>query len=187
MHGYKVEFGFFNGICLGAAQLPYEQSCELIQQFVDSASAQLKTMQESQRKLRARATEPKCWVHVYHSARYEYGNSRKSGYQWEQKEVFHVERGEGEHKYYRFCYKGENIHGQPADVELHHVDYGAGLLDACTANNQVYADWYEHNVKSLENYIRRQQRRIDDWKPRPLFPVEQKDDKAGFEPEKAPY
>lgn len=29
-HGYKIKHGFFSGICIGAGELPFEESCDLV-------------------------------------------------------------------------------------------------------------------------------------------------------------
>lgn len=64
-HGYTVEGGFFNGVCPGADNLPYEQSCELIPPVIGQLSVYYLATKQRAMDLRLPATEPKGGIELF--------------------------------------------------------------------------------------------------------------------------
>ena len=88
LHGYSVQWGFFNGICPGSRGLPYEQSYDLIQRYVDSAKRQLTATEAFRTSLLFPATEPKGWKNEYVPATVQ--DRRRGRYEWRLVEIVRV-------------------------------------------------------------------------------------------------
>src|SRR5579872_5504291 len=84
LHGYKVTYGFFSGICHGAKAKPFEQAHDLVDDAIVRAKAALARLEAYQAKLRTRATEPKAICNVY--VKDSRGRSR---HEWRRVEVKH--------------------------------------------------------------------------------------------------
>ena len=190
-HGYNITHGFFSGVCAGASHLPYEQSCDLIKTFIESAERDLQRVLDTQARLRARATEPKAWVRVYVKADW----SRRSGYEWRERAVTHETSANGHFKNFYYA-ATENADGAERNSLNRRINgpegywkSGTDILDACTYANAKYADWMDFEVVSLRRYIVWQQERVAAWKLLPLTPVAAapKDDGQGFIPEEPKY
>jgi hypothetical protein len=57
LHGYDVRWGFFNGICPGSRELPYEQSAALLPAAIASQARAAASLRESALKLRTRPVD----------------------------------------------------------------------------------------------------------------------------------
>lgn len=201
LHGYTVDFGFFNGTCQGARELPYELSCDLIKKFIKTAREQLTVVEATQAQLRTPATEAKAWVHVYYSDRESRGG--RSHYKWEHNEITVEEKpvrsGKDEwisrtyfHTSHRTVYNRETFKDDAVEkrekIEIYDYQIAqAGVLAVCSMLNAEHANSLEREVRNLKGYIKWQQRRVDEWKAAELLPVAKKDDKQGFQPEGDPY
>lgn len=191
-HGYNVAYGFFSGICAGAAHLPYEQSCELIKRFIASAEQDLDRVLETQAQLRSRATEPKAWVRIY-----ERNAGRGRGeYRWRLREVTQESSATGHFEFFHYAPTegADGIERNPRNREISapsgYWAKGTDILDACTHANAKYAGWMEFEVLSLRRYIAWQTDRVTGWKLAELTPVPAeglKDDGQGFMPEEPAY
>lgn len=62
LHGYDVRWGFFNGICPGSRELPYEQSADLLPDAIASQALAVGSLRESALKLRTRPVTDKVFV-----------------------------------------------------------------------------------------------------------------------------
>jgi hypothetical protein len=197
IHGYKVTYGYFSGICAGTKALPFELSCELVKTFIVSAKAALVSVEATQAALRAPATEPKAWQHVGHK------DSRgRYVYAWELVTIVQTftpyadggsDGGPGGYLTYTFTDSYGKVHGDRggslygvAAYELPGATHADRLLATCTKFNTSKATWLEHEAKSLRSYIKWQTARVASWKLAPLFPVTYSD-KEGFKTEAAPY
>lgn len=188
LHGYNVTYGFFNGICRGARELPFEQSCDLIKDAIERAKTALADVQEDQRTLRTKPETPKAWVHHYVG----FQGKGRSSYRWMQVEITMTEKpfSDGKGSYKVFTYEAESTK-RPGEMETKKVcEYRHDLNDANDAAldlNKKRADWLEHQVSSLTRYIGWQQDRVNTWRPAELIPVDAKTKTAGFVPDEPKY
>jgi len=164
-HGYSVEWGFFQGVCVGAATLPYEQSCDLIKGFVESARKGKAGIEADIDALLRPATEPVGWYHEYIPRQ----TRVRGGYSWRRvrllQEVVRLPHGDATFLKY--------VGHDGKEERLPYYGTERDLLEVATRMN---SDYVENNLRpamrELERYIVWQQRRIADWKPRELRPVE---------------
>lgn len=183
-HGYNVVYGFFSGVCVGAAHKPFELDCSLVERFIVSAKQRLAEIKNTQRALRAESTDSRAWVREY-----DYAARKFASYRWVQATV--EKSGES-----RFTYASDPIvRGRLDTFDLYaqgHLYGLVGRLSDMTATqvathlNRRRADWLEHEADSLRRYIRWQSERVASWAPEPLLPVTHKD-KAGFVPTAPKY
>jgi hypothetical protein len=173
-HGYHVRWGFFDGICRGTQVLPYEQSCDLIKGFIESAQERKADLEAYIASLLQPATEPKGWWHQYISGD---GHRSRSGYKWIQVELREVKKlhADGTEYYTEKVY----VDHQGKEKNLYHSGYyggvGKDLLTVATELNRTYAENdCKPRVEQLESYIKWQQKRVADWKLVELKPIEEK-------------
>lgn len=172
-HGYTKEWGFFDGICLGAGHLPFEQDISLIQSFIAGARDQVDALKSVQHDLRQPATEPKAWIHEYRGS---VGRTR-GGYVWVMKDISmetHKYSGGGEYTWNTFSCIGIR-HGtgpeQKCEIQTYGCESQNTLLEMCTLLNSRRADAYDKDIQNLERYIGWQLERITGWAPKALTPV----------------
>lgn len=178
-HGYTVSFGFFHGICPGYNHLPYEQSCELIQGFVNAAKQSLAATQRQRLALLQSATEPTAWIRNFEGPKPGYND-----YRWIR--VGLVQAGD------RFLYYANGKDGatnQPHLLESYQLPLrlplsGDARLAVATHLNARKAKWLEAEVNSLSRYIVWQEHRIKQWELRELLPLDQPEGSVGFKPTK---
>lgn len=82
-HGYHVMWGHFNGVCRGSDELPFEESCALIENFIAEAEQYLEQLNTHCAKLCQPASQPRAWYHEYVNR----NRTRKGGYQWREIEL----------------------------------------------------------------------------------------------------
>ena len=161
-HGYTVrhrgEGGYFTGTCSGSGNLPFEISKDLIDESTAWAERCVSDLDRQIAELKATdpATTSIAWLHVYHPelSSHRFG----SCYLWEKHELSTTEGG-------RLFYLDR--HGKP--VHLHTFnsierEVRDGVAGRLRERESVRAD--------MTRYIARQQRRIRDWKPQPLQPID---------------
>lgn len=178
-HGYTINHGYFSGTCIGSENLPFEQSCSLLESIIKSAEINLSELKIFQENLRKPATKTECYYYIYHD-----GNWKHKGYYlWEIVQVRFVVYNEDAVEYagieYLYDDKWKKTSWFCKKTE-------EDLLKKCTEQNIVYANWHMHYLKNLENFINWQQNRMKNWSVKDLLPVETKD-KDGFKLEEAPY
>lgn len=194
-HGYTVAFGFFSGVCVGSGKLPFEESCDLVKSFIESARDSLFTVKAFQSKLRKTPTEGKAYVHIRLA-----DPRRFSCYTREWREVPITEEvipfSDGNGHYSKFWRTGDTRWGrnelrgyevQPVDRSEVSASYDDTLATVCGKRNREYADWLQHEVDSLKRYIAWQTERVTTWKRMPLLPNDAPKDKEGFKPTVAAY
>lgn len=172
LHGYTKQWGFFNGVCPGAGELPLEQSKDLIEPIVETREAQLVSVRVEIEALKAGKLEDGdvAWVNHYYSSRTERGY-----YQWIKVEIvaefvkWHDGKSEGGSEgYFNFTYKvGDK-------TEKLNIDYQSSksLDDARKSLNCRYAEYsLDKTASQLASYIKWQRERLANWSVKPLSPV----------------
>ena len=171
-HGYTVQWGFFEGTCLGSHELPYELSCDkIVKDYVPSARHRLAEVQGRIAKLHIPTTSPKVTYRNYLSSRYDSKYVLGEG-------VLVAEK-HPEHDYIEFFVVTED--GSKIKTDGHSgnnpypVPYGAykmSALDVINHNRNEEADRLTRSdVVQLNSYIAWQTARIDKWKLTALKPV----------------
>lgn len=188
LHGYTTGHGYFAGVCRGAKELPYEQSCALIETFIDEARAALSNVEQTQAILQQPASEPKCWVRPYVRGHHRF----RGGYAWmyvtlrQEQKYAHTDQWVD----YSFTMDYPATPGEESRLGRTVRAGEADILAVCTEQNQKRADWLEHEAQSLRNYIVWQTQRVNEWVEKPLQPVSEQPqvvDIKAFTPVSAPY
>lgn len=66
-HGYELQHGFRNGVCMGAGHLPLEVSCDIVESSIAAASARCAQAREDADNIEALPYgDLTCWKRVYH-------------------------------------------------------------------------------------------------------------------------
>lgn len=198
-HGYTVTHGFFSGVCAGAHALPFEQSCELVKDFIANAQQHLDRVTAFQAKLRTAADDNKGWARVSYKDPRGYGYSDKRVWEVVTFNADVITSNDGTFKYMRYSYtdsrgndygknisRGEVYGPKLYDAQITDASVDAALLELTTQHNRTYADWFEHEADSLRRYITWQTERVANWKSAPLLAHNAKD-KEGFKPTEARY
>lgn len=168
LHGYKVAHGFFSGVCVGARELPFEQSCGLVAQFIASAKRALATLEAKQAELRSPAVEPFTTINVYVKGQ---GYGQRGHYEWQRVQVNCDVAADG----HRTFYLGD----RRDHTSVIYDSYGETALTLATRYNKRYADSFNREAETLRRYIAWQTERVATWEPAALLPVTAKD-KEGF-------
>ena len=162
-HGYTVPNGWFHGVCPGSGTAPFEQSCALIAKSIEWANAQRSRMLKSIEDVLAIDPQgSEGWKHIYHPELWTrtYG----SVYLWE---------------FGRYEPKSGNdyIHEFVVGDKRHHTNPGR-LSDKVQTGNQAYIAHLQRQIAEIENYVIRQQQRVDAWAPQPLTPISENESQA---------
>lgn len=157
-HGYTVRNHWFEGVCAGSDELPYELSCDLIQASIDAAKEQREHCLVKIAKTEAivPVVERKAWLYVYRPDL----SSRKIGpvYRWEQHELTQQANG-------TWIYRDPR--GLPQKCPHH------GTLEQIVAKGKAaYLAHLRSGLEDIKAYIQRQRQRIKEWKVRPLERVD---------------
>ncbi len=166
VHGYTVEWGFFNGTCRGAHELPFEQSKGLVEKFISDAVQEIPQIVEDRAMLQAPATDTtKAWFRVTMSA------ARGRSYQWKlgsvtrEDKTFSNKTTAIEHEWR----SDDGNHHQT----LHYYDVkGRSIASSVQRLNEDYIrKVLDKREKDLVRYIEWQEARIKHWEPKPLLPL----------------
>lgn len=152
-HGYRVVWNSFNGVCNGSREQPYERSCDLIQRYINNAASTRARIYEMMDQYGKPATEPKAWYHEY--------DSRHGASFWvlvdllmsENRGAYYLKEGK---KKWTF-------------------EHGSDLLMIATRLNHVRVTAWQQDIKKLDEYIARQELRINHWQLTELLPLEDKE------------
>jgi len=155
-HGYTVDWGFFNGVCGGANHAPFEESTDLIEGFIVSATEQKKRIEAEMAKL-AEAVDPNdVW-------RYTYQNHK---YFWEKRVL--VLDGEYEtFKTWKWVIKKGERKG--SEKISHYGKSPDTIEEAVKFENARYIRHLERHITEIDNYIEWQEKRVAEWEPKPLI------------------
>jgi hypothetical protein len=165
-HGYTVEHGYFDGVCPGAGQLPYEQSCEMIPPVIQMLEGQAAAAREQAIGLRVPTTGAKGWLQIY--------DGYLHGYVWVEATVVQavIKRADAT------LVNGWNIEiperGRNAAAtypSTRYGLYGGTEAEIATKMNVKRAESLDRRAVAIDSTIARLQERVDDWKPRELLPA----------------
>jgi hypothetical protein len=165
-HGYTVQHGWFEGTCMGSGHLPFEQSKDLVEQFIAAALKKKGQLLAEIVETRASTDSDLVWVQLYRPSTW----GMKGGYFWTKRKLaagrskFHYsfERTESdkEHKI-RAC-----------ELSLDYAMDNPTLEDAVRkANESHIKSVLLPAVRQCESYIRWQQDRLENWQPAELTPI----------------
>jgi hypothetical protein len=174
-HGYTVRWGFFEGTCWGAENLPFELSKELIEGAIKRAQDHQASVAAYAKQLRDDKTPATVWVNEYVGASSRAAYLRGDTYRWRELKRADVKKNDystlswepAKDSQSRDAKRGER---QTRDCYL----YGdAATLDGCMHYlNGERAKVLDGRVKQLAEYIGWQQARIKGWAPHPEKLVE---------------
>ena len=176
LHGYTVDWGFFNGTCGGAKHLPHELSCDYCKACIISATVSMEAALAAAKKYRREITEPIAdfvevpmgrdprthknrSVMVQNLVLSEVPLREGSDYM---KIIGTFER-DGEVKTVDVTGNSEAILAYKHDIKT--------PLDAARRLNERLAKEQDLYAAQLKSYIVWQQDRVDKWKLRTLKPV----------------
>lgn len=192
LHGYKVEQGFFSGVCNGAKALPFEQSTQLIAQHVQLAKDRIARIKATQHELRTTIdADTKMRVSTYVKDLHGYG---RGGYRFEQVELTAtldeplLDGWQRIHYSYTDCNNVSGDHFNKGFAGVHPYEMkGATCEELRRATvlkyNALHADSMEREVRQLNAYVRWQTDRCKNWKEQPLLPIEGKLADVSFKPD----
>lgn len=165
-HGYTVEFNFFNGVCPGSHNLPYEQSCDLLPAQRDHA-ARTATALTMQAQEEAALRDPKAvWIHERTYDR-RFG---RSNYAWKKVEVTFVEHPleSSDSKYYTATYVRADT-GKTERIECYGASFSIDeMIELCNGRKATAT---RASAKQFAEYAAWADRRIAAWKLAPLTPI----------------
>jgi len=162
-HGYTVEWGWFNGVCPGSDELPFEKSKDLIDKAIEDVKQNIVALQEEIETVTADGFTDFVWVHHYGQLKM----SHKSGYTWMKVQPVKELRREGS-KYTAWYYY---VEGSEKRKELQMYGQGDELTDVCRTFNERYANTLRKRIKGGHEYITWQEARIKDWKETDCEPI----------------
>lgn len=147
-HGYTKRWGFFQGICQGTNELPFELSKDLIESCIVRANKQIADTEAEIARLLAPTEGPTAYVQTYFNGIHSWTTEtiQKDGTR------FFFERNRDGKREYPLNYSGE---------------YPKTVAEFCTLSNARRAKDHQNIVRELRGYVSWQQKRIQDWKPSP--------------------
>ena len=153
-HGYNIRWGWQAGVCSGSDNLPYQESCEMVERSIAWARERAEELNaKADAVLASQHDEGNVvWINVYHP---ELSSRSKGSVRvWEQHEVF-PDGGFG--GYFMNRGKKERLH------------QGFGTIKATGAT--AYSRQIRHQAEQLQAYAAEQAERISNWAPAPLLPL----------------
>lgn len=154
LHGYTKTWGFFNGTCFGARELPFEQSKALVDDAIRRAQVSARSLRD-QALTRESMKTP---LDIYRQVYVHWGR------RWGVYDIYHGSIEERGTEFY-FVFKDER--GQPREDRIH--DSGK-LAYIIAKHNLEQAERLRRDAEGAERYIKWQQSRIKDWQVKPLKP-----------------
>lgn len=166
-HGYTIENGWFSGTCGGSKALPFEESKDLIEGFIEQAQTAIIELTAKCEEIEA-TDSGLAWRHSYRTQHEcEYG--QMSGYFWEQAEIIAITENDNEWTNYRWAdmMNSESIRIR-RESDAGNSIHGETLEDIYKKHNTAYAKQFRKQIESAEQYIDWQTHRIANWKPTAL-------------------
>jgi hypothetical protein len=182
LHGYTKQWGFFHGTCRGSHHKPFELSKDLVDTCIQGAQNAITSLQVQRGGLLQLPTpETKAWLKVY----VPYQHDVKNSYVWKRGTITSVARE----------YNGTEVRAtdylwtaELSDVEIaqnrkpltetirgYNLSGVHTVIEAIAALNRRYITYViDPESKQLRTYIEWQQKRIKDWRPSPLLPLDAK-------------
>lgn len=176
-HGYTKRWGFFDGVCTGAHNKPFEESFGLIQYSVDNVKRMIAAAEKNASDI-AEQTDV-IYASVYRSATWE---RRQSYYEEVVLQVADITFT----KYGDFVFVDPKT-GKPVKIELHasydernrgvaYIFANEGfeyIKEGCVKlANRKKVKGIEHKIAQMQEYVKWQEGRIANWKPGKLTEVE---------------
>lgn len=152
-HGYQVIWSHFNGVCRGSDELPFEESCALIERFIAEAEQCLEQLNAQCAELRKPASQPRAWYHEFVNRT----RARKGGHQWREVDLI------DDDGVILFI----NIDGKPTRIDT----YGKSLLEVATILNERRAKALAPDIQRVQTYIAWQNQRVAQWQPGDTKPL----------------
>jgi hypothetical protein len=178
IHGYTVEYSFFQGVCYGAKHLPFEQDKSLIEQAILNAKRILKDTVAEIGTLRTGLGQ-KAWFHVYVTKQTRRGP--RNQYEWMYLDVItKTDSREASETYYTHYYQHAPVANAVKFNSIREEWNNAHaydspefpLVETIRQQNAGYIKMeLDPTVKRIETYIKWQQDRIKNWSVKPLSPV----------------
>lgn len=147
-HGYSVSWGYFQGTCPGAKKLPFELSCDLVEQFINNAKNSQKFFRQQIEETLANDTT---------TVDYHYYLSHREGRIWVKAQVIDGKITTDE----RMC----------NDIPCLRLSLYGSDLEIARKLDQKRVKYLEGQIKGLDGYISWQESRIVDWEEKPLEPI----------------
>ena len=181
LHGYTVDYGWFNGTCSGAKGKPYETSCDLIQAAIDSTKESIVSYAALAEELAV--TTDYVWVSVYYRASSE---RHVTGRHAEKHNASSIISYEGEYsggeKYTKYFVAPTHILDSEKDsyiknptrcayVELGKYGSFASLDEVIVEQNKNRLNMVKNTITQMEAFIKWQEGRIATWKLQELAEV----------------
>lgn len=168
-HGYTVRWGFFQGVCHGSHQHPFETHHDLLDHAIQTAQNEIARIRQEQQALRtdpAAGTpdEPLAWVHEYCPAE---RRGQQSSRIWRLVPLIDPYWHEGKLHSAKYLDR-RGTHKEPIRL-FRSFD---SLVEMALHLNHQKADALNRNIQQLQQYIEWQQGRINSWQPRDLQPVQ---------------
>lgn len=161
LHGYTKSWGFFNGTCYGARELPFEKSKDLVDRAIAMAQQSAINYRDEADKREAMRSADDVYYLVLVKGRgrrsWFYGQELKQGKLVKRENLY----------YFLFDHEGEKREEQ---VHKAHMD----IRDVIRDLNQEQAKRIRCDAYKADNYVRWQQSRIKGWKVKPLTPRDTK-------------
>ena len=157
-HGYTRRSGWFEGVCPGAHELPFEVSCGLVVKFVEIARKRLVDLEG--------CIEQALSGDTLYTTTYLPGKGAVRG-----REVFvpATLHAASVPTVTRIVFQGR---GYP--TEQVETIYGKTVAQVEQDLRQRRADSYRKHVADVQEYIAWQEKRLREWSPRALIPLEVK-------------
>lgn len=174
-HGYTTRWGFFEGVCPGSKHLPYELSCDLIEDARErqiAKAAELRATAQNYRTLDYTGVS-RAWMRVYFSAKFQ---GETSGYQWREVNIVEVEpitcRDGTVIKQFVYEYKvREETKRERCD--LYSLEGERTLPNIIRHYNSRFADHLDQEAAQRDDYAAHLLKMLRAWKhaPEALVPV----------------
>ena len=172
LHGYTKQWGFFNGTCWGARELPLEVSKDLIDKAIADADAHRTRLMAESAALKAGklAEGTTCWYQRYVSSK---RRGDFHGYQWVQVAIsreFIPWEHDPANGYLWTFWKYRDEKRERFQIGAFNSDQS--IDDIRRELNRGYAEQsLDSNVVEIARYITWQRERIKNWSIKPLKPV----------------
>lgn len=158
IHGYTIAHGWQSGTCSGSRKLPYELSCDVIQDSIDYAKSRLSSLRELRKTTLSvdSTTTNQTWARIYspeHSSR-----TRGSVSVWKQVTVV------ADDSVRRHHYLAEGN-------EKHKAPWSHTLAELVQKGNDNYASYLSLQIAQIQSYLMSQLERKNNWTLKPLTPI----------------
>lgn len=167
LHGYTKRWGFFEGTCCGANELPFELSKDLIEGAIRSARRQAKALREQASHVLKSTDSDNVQCECYVTGNHRTGNGYKilsgkleerirkstaSDYTWVETWFVHT-----------------YVNGTKEECQIRYVN---SLEEAVAQLNQKESERLLKVASQYDSYVKWQTSRIKNWAPKELTPVE---------------